>query len=105
METKEGLPPRLMDCLDAAAKAMGGDCTAGGHTPGPWSIGALESGQAAVDGANGEEVTGFIDTEDARLIAAAPDLLIAIENLIDYPGEEWAVKQARVAIARARGQS
>jgi len=40
------------------------------HTPGPWTIGALESGQAAVDGANGEEVTGFISPADAALALA-----------------------------------
>ena len=48
-----------------------------GHTPGTWKIGAYESGRVAVDGANDEEVTGFINPEDARLIAAAPDLLAA----------------------------
>jgi hypothetical protein len=49
------------------------------HTPGPWTIGGLESGQAAVDGANGEDVTGFISPADAALIAAAPDMLAALE--------------------------
>jgi len=44
----------------------------GKFTPGPWVIGAYESGMLAVDGADGTEVTGFIDPEDARLIAAAP---------------------------------
>jgi pyruvate kinase len=33
----------------------------------------------AVDGANGEEVTGYIDPEDAYLIAAAPDMYAELE--------------------------
>jgi hypothetical protein len=52
------------------------------HTPGPWKIGALESGQAAVDGADGSEVTGFISIPDAHLIAAAPELLALCEELL-----------------------
>ena len=43
-------------------------------TPGPWRIGAIESGMVAIDGANGEEVTGFVFREDGRLIAAAPTM-------------------------------
>ena len=49
-------------------------------TPGPWRIGAIESGMVAIDGANGEEVTGFVFPEDGRLIAAAPDLLEALKR-------------------------
>lgn len=52
-----------------------------GHTPGPWCIGAEESGQAAVDGPNGQEVTGFVLPTDAVLIADAPALLDEIERL------------------------
>lgn len=44
-------------------------------TPGPWTIGAMESGQVAVDGLNGEEVTGWLDPHDGHLISAACDLL------------------------------
>ncbi len=96
------------------------------HTPGPWKIGALESGQAAVDGADGSEVTGFISIPDAHLIAAAPDLLEALEDMLGHcqgcngkgrcygpvPGSpgSYASNQpcgdcadARAAIAKARG--
>lgn len=52
-----------------------------GHTPGPWRIGAEESGQAAVDGPNGEEVTGFILPTDAVLIADSPALLDEVKRL------------------------
>jgi hypothetical protein len=76
------------------------------HTPGPWKIGAYESGQMAVDGANGEEVTGFIEPEDARLIAAAPELLEALDKIACFaPGNgdvcEIIAKVARAAIAKA----
>ena len=90
------------------------------HTPGPWKIGALESGQAAVDGANGEEVTGFVSIPDAHLIAAAPELLEALERverrarvsgecpLCRQPPEvgcstECPLTAARAAIAKATG--
>lgn len=53
----------------------------GKQTPGPWKIGAIESGRAAVDGADGSEVTGFISPADARLIAAAPELLDVLKGL------------------------
>lgn len=53
------------------------------HTPGPWRIGAMESGRYAVDGENGQEVTGWIDSEtDAHLIAAAPKLLAMLKKFI-----------------------
>ena len=86
------------------------------HTPGPWTIGALESGQAAVDGANGEEVTGFISPADAALIAAAPDLLAALEAIAPmlpraattatWGDPMWtdAIGKVEAAIAKARGE-
>ena len=49
-------------------------------TPGPWRIGAIESGMVAIDGANGEDVTVCVSPEDGRLIAAAPDLLDALKR-------------------------
>jgi len=79
------------------------------HTPGPWRIGALESGQAAVDGASGAEVTGWVSIPDAHLIAAAPDLLAALERLFrwgSWPSEEHKqdMESARAAIKKARGE-
>lgn len=44
--------------------------SADNHTKTPWKIGAMESGQVAIDGANGEEVTGWMQPEDARRIVA-----------------------------------
>ena len=78
-------------------------------TPWPWRIGAIESGMVAIDGANGEEVTGFVSPEDGHLIAAAPDLLEALIELADCGAEAWGedrpcVKWARAAIAKATGE-
>ena len=83
-------------------------------TPGPWRIGAIESGMVAIDGANGEEVTGFVSPEDGRLIAAAPDLLEALQVMVrDYTAAhadsgslemQPALLQASKAIARATGE-
>lgn len=71
------------------------------HTPGPWIIGAFESGKAAVDGPNGEEVTGWVELRDAHLISAAPDLLAACEALL--AGSSKAAPLARIAIEKAKG--
>ena len=76
-------------------------------TPGPWRIGAIESGMVAIDGANGEEVTGFVFPEDGRLIAAAPDLLEALQGLLNaLPSATThpAIKSASAAIAKATGE-
>lgn len=56
------------------------------HTPGPWVIGAIESGQFAVDGADGQDVTGWLNSEaDARLISAAPELLDVLWKIMECP--------------------
>ena len=78
-------------------------------TPTPWRIGAIESGMVAIDGANGEEVTGFVSPEDGPLIAAAPDLLEALKNMTDLvqlmcPFDGPQQRKARTAIARATGE-
>lgn len=89
------------------------------HTPGPWYYHALLSGSenhkgfrvgdkfliAKVipvdqDGAEGEA--------NARLIAASPDLLKALEGIRHLVGYEWLLPefdQARDAIAKATGTS
>jgi hypothetical protein len=79
------------------------------HTPGPWRIGALESGQAAVDGVGGD-VTGWVSIPDAHLIAAAPDLWDALETLERLSGSSMATDDparvaARAVLKRARGES
>lgn len=75
-------------------------------TPTPWRIGAIESGMVAIDGANGEEVTGFVSPEDGRLIAAAPDLFEFIAEWLSSQGNDknYMTEKARAAIARATGE-
>ena len=86
------------------------------HTPGPWTQGTSENGVECVwlDGHTesvrdmGDDGT-WIDcnTEaNARLIAAAPDLLEALRSLLDaLPSATThpAIRSARAAIAKATG--
>ena len=79
-------------------------------TPTPWRIGAIESGMVAIDGANGEEVTGFVFPEDGRLIAAAPELLDELLSVLDWAVTERAplrnqeIESIRKVIAKATGE-
>lgn len=88
------------------------------HTPGPW-----ESRDGQVWGPNphedgdilicdtapdGDALTEY-DADNARLIAAAPDLLAALELVnVDKDGDGFicaeGMDQVRAAIAKARGQ-
>lgn len=72
-----------------------------------------------VEGQNGEEIiwqdgpheTPTINKANACLIAAAPDLLEALENLADYIDERAGdnecrpLENARAAIAKAKGEA
>lgn len=88
------------------------------HTPGPWvSIRYLDSRfyelgsnefHARLAFTHGE---GDTDEANMRLIAAAPDLLEALENLADYIDERAGdnecrpLENARAAIAKAKGEA
>ena len=91
------------------------------HTPGPWLIAdsdlvyALHEHKgrqvnrfsAAIDHYPSQGGTADEGKANARLIAAAPDLLEALAGIIkdywlDIP--LWRVKAARVAIAKATGE-
>lgn len=88
-----------------------------GHTPGPWSFRGCDGGWAIDFNEDQEQVVDYVYEEaDARLIAAAPELLEALEDLAnDYaerfdmdsqstnPGMKVVVENARAAIAKARG--
>jgi hypothetical protein len=87
------------------------------HTPGPWVI-RESSTHVTVCGADGEAI--FHDDkkcprvmDDARLIAAAPELLEALRTCLDAWEKEHAghgfegwpeVCEARAAIAKATGE-
>jgi hypothetical protein len=76
------------------------------HTPGPWKYlrtSGFDYGSTAywVPGICGN----VKDEANARLIAAAPDLLEALQHLMVAHGEQldYAFQQAQEAIAKATG--
>jgi hypothetical protein len=90
------------------------------HTPGPWKVAGDDiNGQAIVRGEHVEIATcwhhclGSLEIQmraNARLIAAAPELLEACQTLATLlDTDDWiatgrlAVKQAQAAIAKVRG--
>lgn len=91
------------------------------HTKGPWHIG-MKPGPI-IYGLKGEQIADLrphflVDDEHAanvRLIAAAPDLLEALEDITSayeralnrFGAHEWGtltIEDARAIIAKARGQ-
>jgi hypothetical protein len=78
------------------------------HTPGPWGDDrkpVVVRGLTWVAHANYPTITG---EANARLIAAAPDMLEALEDLLNYVGgwdapADHPCGRARAAIAKARG--
>lgn len=84
------------------------------HTPGPWTYRppGVQLGLAVI-ASNGHVIYSDRHTEEteanARLIAAAPELLAALEQLSDYVGgadtaEGHPCQVAIRAIAKARGE-
>lgn len=81
------------------------------HTEGSWHIG-LAATERAIYGKYGEHIAILPDMlasdevlGNARLIAAAPELLDALQTLLnDSPAGGDSYEQARAAIARATGQ-
>lgn len=83
------------------------------HTPGPWAVGKNERSDERIEVR--AEPLGLLvalveKSSDARLIAAAPDLLEALRVLVEVAsvcipetaGHE--LEQARAAIAKAEGK-
>ena len=82
------------------------------HTPAPW---LYENGEvyapnrvdviARADREHGCKIRPVERDANMRLCAAAPDLLAALEHLMRYDfGASDGAKDARAAIAKARGQ-
>lgn len=82
------------------------------HTPGPWKVRPIpnpglvgHTGYAIDFNEDQEQVVDFVYEEaDARLIAAAPGLLEALEEIAQYPSLDAAelMRIARAAIDKAR---
>ena len=84
------------------------------HIEGPWDWGLLEDGIFAVYATSPVSTVAIIRTgpnaaDHARLIAAAPDLLDALRECVQWieesPEGESATKKAFAAIAKAKGES
>lgn len=80
------------------------------HTPGPW-IALRDSSRHRGDdwmiGRPGKpDEVAVCSERDAALIAAAPDLLDALQDLLGYaaPFTADSVRRARAAIAKAGGE-
>lgn len=81
------------------------------HTPGPWAVEDARRVLGSTD--YGRSVMRDAEVEaNARLIAAAPDMLAALRRLLDCPAlrlegheyeDELAIDLARHAIAKAEG--
>ena len=111
---------RKNDEMTRATERLNQDCATVGHTPGPWFCGrALRGGQECVIG-DGDSVVCFMPDstigctfirDNARLIAAAPRLLSALEQAVTsmqdsgYPNSHVAVREARPAITAATGDT
>jgi hypothetical protein len=80
------------------------------HTPGPWRstdkrCGATNVPDAFVISADGTQICRHLDRfEDARLIAAAPELLAACRAaLANFGGDTEVADMLRAAVAKAEG--
>lgn len=83
------------------------------HTPGPWSA-DHDNVRTPADGGMVAKVAGDTDAQayaNARLIAAAPDLLAALRDLVSaeglpegYANRAMLIDAARAALAKAEGR-
>jgi len=85
---------------------------AGKHTPGPWRLFLTTDGRAliGIGEETGEGITdrgfgtwrsGEEQIANARLIAAAPDLLEALKNLVAIYDDEFGIVAPEMDAARA----
>jgi hypothetical protein len=80
------------------------------HTPGPWASNSADSFELGVYGSGyriakmtGGEINR--DVANARLIAAAPELLEALQAIIDTGLSTSKITAAKKAIAKATGET
>jgi len=80
------------------------------HTPGPWNLYPNNASDWVVrkmfpDGQESHEIARCQSGMDnARLIAAAPDLLEALKEIEEHTMDLGAIECARAAIAKAVGE-
>jgi hypothetical protein len=87
------------------------------HTSGPWHLGR-RAGNPAIYGKDGTEIAEILQgltpewRENARLIAAAPEMLAHLKMLvlgisegINIPKDGAAITAAKEAIAKAEGKA
>ncbi len=73
------------------------------HTRAPWVAHQLKS-QTGIYDESGNRIASALYVADARLIAAAPELLEALQSMVKVLGGGGPVTQAaRAAIAKATG--
>ncbi len=76
------------------------------HTPGPWAVGSNGASIKIVD-ADGKAVAMITPRREAwngDLLAAAPELLSALERIAKISGVTAEAAIARAAIAKAKGE-
>lgn len=82
------------------------------YTPGPWKHRPSMYGRQyryVQIGKDADYTTGDVLADDARLIAAAPDLYEALQEIVDATDTGWehldaTFTRARAALKKARGE-
>jgi len=92
-----------------------GEAMASRHTPGPWTAHKMAGGMICVAPPNRIAVADCCDMGDALLIAAAPDLLAALQAVVieldavhrsdRFSSADDALAAANAAIAKAFGHT
>lgn len=79
------------------------------HTPGPWSLilapTQIVAGDKLIATINHELLGQSEEFNNARLIAAAPDLLHALSVILSYDDQMEGADLAKAAIKKAKGGS
>jgi hypothetical protein len=78
------------------------------HKPFPWRIGGMQNGKVIIESADGQEVVDWIDPEDAQVMLAVDDLIVALDNwlnALDDP-DAWMKcrDDAKLAYEKATGE-
>lgn len=120
MKIEKGKGKRINDNKEYMKKEI--EKAKSGHTPGPWTVEVCRAGQSSITGVKyadsiiqplnilAERHAAGEVSANAALIAAAPDLLAALENVLSavaYSEEAAAdildLGEIRAAIAKAKG--